>query len=143
MFASCVCSCPLVVFGACPHLVTGCRSTQCGSLHFAPLRQSLRRDSGCMNMQPNLMQEAPCRQGVWGRGHRIALRGISSGSFLSSSCTVTFLPVIRMSLAAIHIGSEGWRLQRTIVPGLRFVLMSCPVLTISSYDAATRFVDTG
>lgn len=78
-FGSCVRSCSLDVFGACPHLVTGCRSTQCASQHFAPLRQSLRRDSGCTNMQPNLMQEAPCRQGVWGRGQRIALRGMSSG----------------------------------------------------------------
>lgn len=56
---------------------------------------------------------------------------------------MTFFPVIRMSLAAIHIGSEGWRLQRTIVPGLRFVLMSCPVLTRSSYDATARFVGAG
>jgi hypothetical protein len=68
---------------------------------------------------------------------------MSSGWFLSSSCTVTFFPVIRMSLAAIHIGSEGWRLQRTIVPGLRFVLMSCSVLTSSSYDATARFVCAG
>ena len=138
----CDCNCSLIAFEWLSHFATGCRWTQLGSRHAKPLGQSFRRDSGCTNIQPNFTHAAPCLHGVWGGGQRIALSGISSGWLLSSNFTVTICPLKLTSLADIQAGSEGWRLQSTIVPGLSFNLISYAVIVVGSYSAAVRFGGT-